>query len=209
MERNSKPPTNEIDKKIALAKLVSICLLIAVILSVLATIYFFYELKKERNKTELTNKKLELTNKELELVKEKLVEKNNRIAELLQKLPEKAKPETSQEVKLIRMSQNASYSLGLYAYGVSAEEFNRVSAFVREEGYYVTTETLLENKTSWLAPSSTVFYYHPDAEEKAKKITNNLTKLTGTEFKFGRGAGLAVVKGQEKWTFFVHYIGKK
>jgi cell division protein FtsL len=195
MERNSKPSTNEIGKKIAFAKLVSICLLIVLILSVLGTIYFFYEMRKAKNEIELTNKQL--------------IEKNNTIAELIQKLAEKAKSDTPQEAKLIRMSENASYSLGLYAYGVSAEEFNRVSAFVKEEGYSVTTETLLQNKTSWLALSSTVFYYHSDAEEKARRLANSLTKLTGTEFKFSRGAGLAVVKGQEKWTLFVHYVGKK
>ena len=67
MERNNKPSTSEIDQKIAFAKLVSICLLIVLILSVLATLYFFYELKKAKNEIELTNKQL--------------IEKNNTIAE--------------------------------------------------------------------------------------------------------------------------------
>jgi Spy/CpxP family protein refolding chaperone len=117
--------------------------------------------------------------------------------------------DAAQKAKLFQMWENTSYSLGLYAYGVSAEEFNRVSASIREAGYSVTTETLLQNKTSWLALSSTVFYYHSDGEGKAKELANSLTKLTGTKFEFAIDLELAVVKGQEKPTLSVHYVGKE
>lgn len=194
---SNKHLNNEINLRINSTKRFSVYLLVTLVLSVIASIYFYY-------------KEQALSN-EIKIAKDQLVEKNNTIAELNQRLAEAVKtqdehPITKKQEELIRHSENASYSLGFYGYNVSELKYQMVKKYITEEHYSITRDRLLERRTSWLAQRATVFYYHLQAEKKAAKLASELTKLTGTKFSIAKGKGLGVLKGQEKWTFFIHYI---
>ena len=102
---------------------------------------------------------------------------------------------------------NFRYIVGFYSYKVSNKNHDDVANYFVGEGYTVRNSTILSNRTNWLAGRSTVLYYADESKSKAKQIADNLGKITKSKFNVKRGAGLGVSTGDEKWTFFIHYIG--
>lgn len=183
---------DDIYKRINSTKKVNILLLIALVLCALAAMYFY-------------SQQLALS--------QLLEEKNKHIIELTQNQLEKSTNEedvnslTNQKSEFVRQTTNARYAVGVYAYNITKEQFATVRNFISNEGYYMTADSLLQEKPSWLAGKSTVHYYDRESKEKAQQLADALTKLTGIQFVTNHGAGYGVIKGQEKWTFFIHVIG--
>ena len=100
---------------------------------------------------------------------------------------------------------NAKYSIGIYALD-SAKGFADIKEWIRAQGYTILQEANLVNRPPWLSIQSTVLYYDAKSENMARRIADNLFKQTGTGFGVARGAGLGVPKGEEQWTFFVHFV---
>jgi hypothetical protein len=108
----------------------------------------------------------------------------------------------------VRAAENAKYAVGVYGFAVSADQYEQVRTRLQTEGYEISQGSLLEHRPSWLSPGSTVLYYEEASREKASNIAADLSKVTGANFAVVRGAGLGVLVGQERWSFFVHYVGK-
>jgi hypothetical protein len=210
---------SDIENRIISAKKLSLFFLSVLICSIISSVYFYTELinkngeiEKTNHKLELQKKELEVKNKELELQKnlfemqkDKIALLNDRLTQLLAQ-NQNSSPNTE---KLIRLSENSKYSVAIYGYSINNELFNKVGQYFSDEGYTVLTASVLQKRTSWLSLQSTVFYYDKSSVEKAKLLADTLKRITDNEFKVARGAGLGVieVKGQEKWSFRVHFIG--
>ena len=110
----------------------------------------------------------------------------------------------------VKRADNAKYAVGIYAFGGSAETFEQVTKRLEDDGYVITQTGRFTDPPppNWLSRRSTVLYYDNAAADKARVIADTLSRLTGTAFTIAMGAGLGVVPGQARWTFFVHYIGK-
>ena len=108
----------------------------------------------------------------------------------------------------VRVAENAKYAVGLYGFAVSNEAFEHVRSALQADGYIISQQSLLDDRPSWLSPRSTVLYYDKERREKALNIATELSKVAGAEFVVATGHGLGVIPGQERWTFFVHYVGK-
>jgi cell division protein FtsB len=109
---------------------------------------------------------------------------------------------------VVRSAENAKYSVGLYGFAVSNEGYEHVRSTLQADGYAISQGDLLDDRPTWLSPRSSVLYYDEASRKKALSIATELSKVAGAEFAVAKGAGLGVIKGQERWTFFVHYVGK-
>jgi hypothetical protein len=61
-------------------------------------------------------------------------------------------------------------------------------------------------RPSWFAQRSTVFYYSATALPAAQQLARFMSAQTGQEFAVQRGAGLGVDPARRDVTFYVHYI---
>lgn len=102
---------------------------------------------------------------------------------------------------------NFRYVVGFYSLNVSDKSHDDVANYFVDRGYTVRNATILNSRTNWLAYHPTVLYYAEESKSKAEKIAEDLSKITKTKFNVQLGKGLGVGAGDEKWTFFVHYIG--
>jgi hypothetical protein len=103
-------------------------------------------------------------------------------------------------------AENARYAIGLYALGVTDEQLGEVTKLLEDKGYVLTTATRMSERQSWLSRKATVLYYSDSSAVKARKLAATLTQATGTPFGTAKGQGLGVIQGQERWTFYVHYV---
>jgi energy-coupling factor transporter ATP-binding protein EcfA2 len=108
----------------------------------------------------------------------------------------------------LRRAENARYAVGVYGYGVSPERFDALRQRLESDGYLISQGGLLDRRMTWLSPRARVLFYSDSAKPKADSLAASLGRFTGTPFDVSRGKGLGVVPGQERWTFFVHYVGK-
>jgi hypothetical protein len=110
----------------------------------------------------------------------------------------------------LQRADNAKYAVGLYAFGVNRDQYELATKRLEDDGYVITQTGLFTESPppDWLSRHSSVLYYDNAAASKARGIADTLSRLTGTKFAIARGAGLGVVSGQARWTFFIHYIGR-
>ena len=102
--------------------------------------------------------------------------------------------------------ENTKYTVAVYSLNASQSIHDDIKRYFLNGGYVLDYDWILPERQSWVALKSTVFYYHKDTREKARKIADDLKKITGSDFQVAQGAGLGVVRGQEQWTIFIHYI---
>jgi hypothetical protein len=147
--------------------------------------------------------------RDLESRKTALVDALDSLVKVIDSSPELKELSSSNPIiRSLLVAEKAKYSIGIYAYNVSANEYEKVKTMFQKEGYANSRGSLLTFKPDWLAEHSTVFYYDNDAINEATYIALELSKSTATKFKISRGAGLGVISGQERWSFYVHYIGE-
>ncbi|UCF06511.1 MAG: hypothetical protein JSV33_05645 [bacterium] len=104
---------------------------------------------------------------------------------------------------------NIKFVVSLFSLNVDRKRHEAMREYFIDGGYAFDDDWVLPERYSWVALESTVFYYHDDVAAKAREIASDLERITQTSFKVARGAGLGVSKGQERWTFYVHYIAER
>jgi len=107
----------------------------------------------------------------------------------------------------LQTAENARYAVGVYGFDVSSKLYDDVLSRIKSDGYSISQAGLLSERPEWLSLKPTVLYYDKSSEEKAQSIKSELRSLTGIDFRVERGSGQGVVKGQERWTFFIHLVG--
>ena len=122
------------------------------------------------------------------------------------KIPDK-EPVRKENVKAaVKSPENAQYFVAVYSYKVDVDKVSKVRKYFKDQGYTLRTGWRLQTRPIWLASESTVFYYDKKSKVKAAFIAEALKQEVHTTFAVKRGAGLGVIKGQEKRTFYVHYL---
>lgn len=160
--------------------------------------------------------KLKEKTKNLEVEQKENQKKINTLKNELAQLKERANRIRAEEKK-ISESKNASkpfsppivgprYITDVWAFGVDEGTVKDVKNYLSSKGYEVGFGGLLGSKPSWLALSSTVFYYHKDSINVAKNMAEDLKEKTGIKYSVQRGAGLGVLENEKKVTFFVHVV---
>jgi cell division protein FtsB len=115
-------------------------------------------------------------------------------------------PSSQQTDTAIKATENAKYWVGLYTLGLAQAEYEKLASFLSQRGYAVGRGAPLDTRPAWLSKQSSVLYYAPESREKAQQIAKELEQATGQQFAVAQGAGLGVIPGQERTTFFVHYV---
>lgn len=174
--------------------------------------------KAEMREAQKIKEKAESEIQELERVKKKHINEINNFKEksavLRQSISELASLSksvvTSTEVEQqVEKAENARFSIGIYGFEVEESIYNKVRKSIVEKGYTVNRGSLLTNRPTWLAYSPTVFYYHKDSKQLALNFALYLRNLTGLEFEVqfvSSNNSLGVLKGEERWTFFIHLV---
>ena len=149
------------------------------------------ELEKSKDSLILSHKKTETITKESEL---ELSEKRKNLYNEIERL------------------KNSKYLITNHSYMFPVSGRRKISAYLKNEGYSKIEGWTYDDegkKPSWMSLNSTVLFYSEKSEEKAQKIAENLSELTGHKYGTTRGKGLGVIKGQEDVTFFIHSVGTK
>lgn len=100
----------------------------------------------------------------------------------------------------------AGLRMGVYGLGMDDKVFNQIVQSIDDKGAEILRGYVLNQRTSWLALESTVFFYRTSSADRAKEIAAYLSEQTGQKFEARRGKGLGVARGFEEVTFFVHII---
>ena len=199
----------EFEKQVFRAKFWSLIFLVILILSLVIALYLYYQLHGERVKLRELTKHLELKNEEL-------MEKNDEL-EVLRKIVEeqrkkladaiRGEEERVEDEELTRIVENSQYTIGFYSLNPVQSKYRKLSESLAEQGYTVIADTIQKERLGWLAKQSTVLYYHDESITKARELADDMRNLIGINFDLQLGTGLGVKEGEEKSTFFIHYIG--
>ena len=177
--------------------------------------------KAEMREAQKIKKKAENEIQKLEKVKKKYIDEidyfEKRSAALRESISDLASLSksvaTSTEVEQqVEKAENARFSIGVYGFEVKESIYYKVRKSIAEKGYTVNRGSLLTNRPTWLAFNPTVFYYHKDSKQLALNFAKDLRNLTGSKFKVqfvSSNNSLGVLKGEERWTFFIHLVGSK
>jgi hypothetical protein len=108
------------------------------------------------------------------------------------------------------VSRNKSdFVVGLQTLGVDDAERLALNEALRSEGYAldpVTWSYPADQRPSWFADKSTVFYYSATSRPIAEQVAQYMKLKTGQSFSVQRGSGLGVDPSRKDVTFFVHYV---
>ncbi len=99
--------------------------------------------------------------------------------------------------------------VGLQTLGVADAERLALNEGLSTQGYGLdqTTWSYAANqRPSWFAERSTVFYYAASSRPMAEQIAQYMKSRTGQTFAVQRGSGLGVDPSRKELTFFVHYV---
>lgn len=77
---------------------------------------------------------------------------------------------------------------------------------VRERGYTLLRGGILPQRTPWLAPRSTIFFYDAAVEPDARRLAAVLQARTGAAFDVVQGGGLGVSATQQRNSLRVHFV---
>ena len=166
--------------------------------------------------------KLQQSNEALEETQKALIEKDKRISSitdslsmLLTQAEEKyadkegertEDPIFSQKKRLQDQLANAEYFVGLYMLGENKKAFTKAASYLRDHGYNIITEQELDSRPSWLAQSSTVFYYTKESKKVAEGLAEAMQSETGKSYAISQGAGRGVPASLKDKYFYVHIV---
>lgn len=105
----------------------------------------------------------------------------------------------------------SDYLVGLQTLGVDDATRDQLNQKIRNQGYglhELSASYRANERPSWFASRSTVFYYAASALPAAKQLAAAMKQLTGDDFVVQLGSGQGVDPGQRDVTFFVHYVKK-
>jgi hypothetical protein len=106
-------------------------------------------------------------------------------------------------------TRGKSAFVGLQTLGVDDNERVSINEKLQAEGYELDPTTWsypADQRPSWFAAQSTVFYYSGSSRSMAEQLAHFLKVTTGQDFVVQRGAGLGVDPSRKDMTLFVHYI---
>ena len=144
---------------------------------------------------------------DLRVRKAALVAANDTLSAVARHSPAVARSKAVQRV--VAAASNARFGVGFYSLGVSEAQYSQLADSIRAHGYTIIQGAPLTERPGWLSPRSTVMYYAPAAAADAEAMAQQLATWTGQAFRTARGAGLGVPRGEERWTFFVHWVGER
>ena len=109
-------------------------------------------------------------------------------------------------------SKKADFLVGLQTVGIEDSERLVLNEALHNEGYSlddVTWSYPANQRPSWFATQSTVFYYSANSRTEATQVAKFLRAKTGQDFVVQRGSGLGLDPSHKETTFFVHYLRGK
>jgi len=112
-------------------------------------------------------------------------------------------------VPLVAKASSQLALVGLQTLGVPDAERVAISEKLSAEGYGLDALTWShpsDQRPSWFAQRSTVFYYAAAAQPAAQQLASFMKAQTGQDFAVQLGAGLGVDPGRRQVTLFVHYV---
>jgi hypothetical protein len=123
---------------------------------------------------------------------------------------------TDQREQLIKRSSltsdldhNKTFFVGLQTVGIEDATRNALNKRLESQNYRldpITYSYSVDEKPSWFAAKSTVFYYSSSSRKTAERLAKLMKRYTRTDFAVQRGAGLGVDLNRRENTFFIHYI---
>ena len=116
-------------------------------------------------------------------------------------------PKSNQKERNIQARlNNAEFLVGVYAYGGTTDNFNKIVEHLDSIGYSTIAKVQLDAKPRWLAASSTVFYYDDTNQSIAQNLANEMGNVTHIKFDVQKGSGFGVPEGREKQYMYIHLI---
>jgi len=103
----------------------------------------------------------------------------------------------------------SDFTVGVQTLGVPDEERVSINKRLSSNGYKIDDLTWsypADERPSWFAYDSTVFYYSATSYAQAQQLSKLMRSITGQAFVVKRGAGLGVDPDKKDTTIFVHYI---
>ncbi len=123
---------------------------------------------------------------------------------------------TDQREQLIKRSSltsdldhNKTFFVGLQTVGIEDATRTALNKRLESQNYRldpITYSYSVDEKPSWFAAKSTVFYYSSSSRKTAERLAKLMKRYTRTDFAVQRGAGLGVDLNRRENTFFIHYI---
>lgn len=123
---------------------------------------------------------------------------------------------TDQREQLIKRSSltsdldhNKTFFVGLQTVGIEDATRAALNKRLESQNYRldpITYSYSVDEKPSWFAAKSTVFYYSSSSRKTAERLAKLMKRYTRTDFAVQRGAGLGVDLNRRENTFFIHYI---
>ncbi|MDH3244916.1 MAG: hypothetical protein OEM26_09895 [Saprospiraceae bacterium] len=188
---------------------------------------FYFYLQDARSKTELqrANAALEVSKLELaaqldtlEKVKQLLEESKSQtdairdsLTEALTALQKRVSlPQASTISKnvdrILSKSANSKFRVQLVSFGVDDRTLTRLHRWMENEGYVIGEIEPLDKKESWLAETSTVFYYSPASEAAATELAKKMRSELKIRVQLEPGKNARIVKGYDSSLIAVHLI---
>jgi hypothetical protein len=107
------------------------------------------------------------------------------------------------------LRNKSDYVIGLQTLGIADSERKYLNEQLHSTGYTLDTKTYsysAEERPSWFAFRSTVFYYSASALPAAQELAREMNTLTKQNFAVQRGNGLGVDPSHRDVTLFVHMV---
>lgn len=184
---------------------------------VIATLLFF-KLKRTEQKLVDSNISLHLAQDSLEQEKAYLVEQERKNTLLKDSLKvvldlirdryeaEESDPIFDRKDRLLEKLTNVDYYVGVYTLSRNESNLRDITSYLTQEGYTLVAGTNLDNRPSWLALNSTVFYYDSSSKKRAEQFAREMKRLTQKSFNVQIGSGLGVPSDQKDFYFYIHVI---
>lgn len=186
------------------------------ILFVISLIFTLFQIKKnfeQKKQIEKTNvvlvqnaDSLEKVNNRLKILSSQLAMYQDSLTALVVSMNVGDEAETKKANNLVRKAENSKVIVTIYSVNPNSSVKQNIVSTLHSNGYGVDIGYDYSEKPSWMSYSSTVHYYSSKSKQRASEIASQLKNSTGVGFKINRGKGLGVIKGEEQWTIFVHYI---
>ncbi|MEM0996416.1 MAG: hypothetical protein AAGN35_05030 [Bacteroidota bacterium] len=213
---NFGDPTTE--NEVRTAKRINYLSLLFLVAVLAATFYFFRELQNK--KAELVEKtqmladstdnlqriraELEAAQTDLEAREESTLTVLRNVTELVEQADYGTATQLAREYKSREASDRVS--LNVYSFGVADRSRQAVDSYLREADHHVLLNREVENPASWLQDSSTVMFFHPNTEEAALRIANDLREVTGQAFRAAMGSPSDVPRVPDQQWINIHHI---
>lgn len=162
-------------------------------------------LQKANNELQAAKDSIKFKNQELEILRDKVSKYNDSLINLLN---ESNKMQESRVQNIIQKADNSKYLITMHSLKPDKKIQKKIIYALNYEGYSAIKGMDIDRRTNWISTKSTVLYYTEASQKKAEQIASIISKATGVEFETKRGAGLGVGKGEESWTFFIHYVNE-